>query len=139
RPTGRSATRCRGMIMAAEARLGGGLRGQSKPLGRDEVQFYEDVARRRGRCPAIILKMFDKDMEVLEATQKGAVWYVDKRREKEEAGQGIVVTRREPVLVAGGAALYTAAQAQKFHLCNLTKESRQEVAEAYQMPPTSLR
>lgn len=130
---------CREIVMSAEARLGEVLRDQGQALGKGEMHFYEEVAHGRSRCPALVLKMFDKEMEVLEATRMGAVWYIDRRNEASEAQNGIIVTRREPVLVAGSAALYTPTQAQKFALCNLIKESRQDVASAYQLSPTSLR
>src|SRR5262249_34382805 len=61
-------------------------------------------------------------------------------KEAEEAKRCLAATRREPVLPAGSPALYDANQAQKFGLCRLTKKAtRQEVAEAYGLPPSSLR
>lgn len=130
---------CREIVMASEARLGDVLRDAQAPLRKDQVQFYDEVARGRGRSPAVVAKMFDRELEVVEATRMGAVWYIDRRREAEEAQRGIVATRREPVLPAGSIGLYGAAQAQKLGLCQLIRESRQEVAEAYQMPAASLR
>jgi membrane-bound ClpP family serine protease len=131
---------CQEIVMAREARLGDALRGEAgKALAPDQRQFYLLVAERRGRCPALVLKMLDKDMDVLEGRRKLAVWYIDARQERAEAEKGFVVTRREPVVAAGAPALYSAAQAEKFSLCQLISESRQEVATAYQMPGASLR
>ncbi len=131
---------CKEIVMSADAKLGDVLRDQQKPLFPDQVQFYETVATGRGRCPAIVLKMLDRDIEVVEATRGGAVWYVDKQRQAKNPEPGVVVTRRDtPVIPAGALGLYTAADAQKYTLCDHVKETRQEVAEAYQLSASSLR
>jgi membrane-bound ClpP family serine protease len=103
----------------------------------NRVHFYEEVARRRGRCPAIVLKMLDKNMEVLRGTRPdGSVWYVDRRRQKDE---NLAAVQPEPVLPAGSAAFYTPKQAQEFGLCRQQLRSRQDVALAYDLPDSSLR
>jgi membrane-bound ClpP family serine protease len=130
---------CTDIVMSAEAKLGNVAKDLSGRLLDDEIHFYENVARSRGLCPAIVLKMLDRDMEVLEATRQGAVWYVDKRRQAQEAQQGAIVTRQDPVLLAGNYGFYIAAQAKKFGLCKLVKENRPDVAEAYQLTASSLR
>ncbi|MFN4258091.1 MAG: NfeD family protein [Gemmataceae bacterium] len=126
---------CKDLVMASRAHLGDALRGQSEPLAEDQLRFYRQVARHPGRWP-IIWKMLDKNVEVLEATRGGGIWYVARGQEPEE---GVVVLPRGPVLPAGNVGLYTAAEALRFGLCKLIKESRQEVAEAYQLSPSSLR
>jgi membrane-bound ClpP family serine protease len=128
---------CKDVVMSSDARLGDVIRDQPKGLKNDQRQFYEDVANGRGRCPAIVLRMADPSIQVLEGLRRGARWYIDKRREAEEVQQGFVVTRRDPPLPPAG--LYTAAQAEKLTLCTLIKESRQEIAEAYRLPPRALR
>jgi len=130
---------CKEIVMSTDAKLGDVLRDQSKPLDPDQVQFYETIAAGRGRCPAIILKMLDKDAEIVEASRAGAVWYVDRRKQAKNPEQGVIVTRQDPVLPAGNAGFYSAAQAQKFTLSDHLKETRQEVAEAYQLSASSLR
>src|SRR5205807_9040592 len=72
-------------------------------------------------------------------TRNGAVWYIDKRQLAQESKQGFVPTLATPVLLAETAGNYTTVQAQKFGLCSLKKETRQELAEAYRLPPRSLR
>jgi membrane-bound ClpP family serine protease len=135
---------CQELIMSKEAKLGRALseREEKKmPLRErddDRVIFYRTVVEGR-YPPAIVLKMLDRRMEVVEATWKGGVWYIDKSRQPEEAAKGVVVTRQEPVLPRGDLGFYTAAEAQKFGLCTLLKESRAELAEAYQLAPSSLR
>jgi len=135
---------CQELVMSREAKLGRALSDREekkKPLREkddDRVIFYKTVVEGR-YPPAIVLKMLDRKIEVVEATWKSGVWYIDKTRQAEEAAKGVVVTRQEPVLPPGDLAFYTAAEAQKFGLCRLQKESRIEVAEAYRLAPSSLR
>jgi membrane-bound ClpP family serine protease len=130
---------CKEIVMSAGAHLGNVAADLPSKLLEDEVQFYEHVAKSRGWCPAIVLKMLDRDLEVLEATRRGGVWYIDKRKQAREAQEGVIVTRQEPVLLAGNLAFYNATQAQKFGLCKLVKDNRADVAEAYQLTASSLR
>lgn len=135
---------CQEIVMSKEAKLGRALSDREEkkmPLREqddDRVIFYKTVVEGH-YAPAIVLKMLDRKIEVVEATWKGGVWYLDKARQAEEAAKGVVVTRQEPVLPRGDLGFYTAADAQKFGLCRLQKESRSEVAEAYQLTPSSLR
>lgn len=125
---------------SVEAKLGDALRDQTRPLDDDQRFFYTKVAQRTGRCPALILKMADKNMEVVEGTRDRAVWYADRSQIEEEKKQGFVPTQPPlVVLEAGKAALYTSPQATRFSLCNLQKETRAEVATAYNLPARSLR
>jgi membrane-bound ClpP family serine protease len=127
---------CSELVMSHDARIGDALRDQPEPLGKDQERFYQEVARHGGRWP-IIWKMLNKDIEVLEGRRRddGSVWYVARGHEE----KGVQIVRTEPVLLAGTIGLYTAAEAQKYGLCKLIKESRQEVADAYQLPASSLR
>ena len=81
-------------------------------------------------------------MEVVAAVRAkgGGDWYIDRRRTAEEAKEGVVVTNPEPVVPAGATStLYTQKDAARLGLATLTKETRQEVAEAYGLGPASLR
>src|SRR5208283_3069458 len=102
---------------------------------------YREVTRDR-RCPAVVLKMLDNNLELLRAKKlKGSGdWYIDSRQKEVEAKNGIIVIDPTPV-IAGGAqsSLFTQEQAGNLGLCILRKENRQEVAEAYGLPPSSLR
>lgn len=125
---------------SAEAKLGDALREQNRGLDDDQKLFYTKVAQRTGRCPALILKMADKNMEVVEGTRDRAVWYADRNRLDEEKKLGFVPSQPLQVVVeAGKAGLYTTAQATKFGLVGLQKETRAEVAVAYSLPTRSLR
>jgi membrane-bound ClpP family serine protease len=93
----------------------------------------------RGR-EALVLKMLDRGVVLLEGrTRTGAVWYLDGRKRAEAEREGIDSIHPQPLLPAGALALYTAAEARKYNLCQQIKESRQEVAELYQLPSSSLR
>ncbi len=134
---------CRDIVMSSEAHLGS-VRpdpDQQDPLSGTILEAYREVVKER-RCPAIALKMLDKDMEVVRATRvRGAGdWYIDKRRAAEEAKEGVIVLNPDPVIGTGpSTTLYSAETAQKFGLIASRKENRQEVAEAYGLGPASLR
>ncbi len=131
---------CREIVMAREAKLGDVPRGQKRPLPRDQVVFYEEVIQGRARNPALVLKMLDRDVEVIEANRNGSKWYIDKRRIKEEEKHNIVATNLSPILPAGAIGLYTGEQAQKFELCRPRLiETPQDLALAYELPSSSLR
>jgi membrane-bound ClpP family serine protease len=131
---------CKEMVMADGAAIGDVLRDQNEPLSRSKREAYREVIR--GRCPAIVLKMLDPDMVVLKARKlQGGEWYIDARQRAAEEKNGIVVTDPQPVLSSGPkSTLFTAEQARQFGLCQpFFLQTRQQVAEKYQLPPTSLR
>jgi membrane-bound ClpP family serine protease len=134
---------CNEIVMSSEARLGN-VRRYDDPheaVEPDVEAAYDAVAKNR-RCPAIVLKMLHRDMVILKATKVGAggVWYIDKGRLAEAEREGYR-PNPDPVLGTGPAStLYTQQQAQQFGLAALmSKENRQEVAEAYGLGPASLR
>jgi membrane-bound ClpP family serine protease len=134
---------CRDIVMSAEAKLGDVCHDpdSSRLLASMVPAAYREVIRDR-RCPAIVLKMLDRDMEVVRAKRlKGSGdWYIDLRLKEAEAKNGVIVLNPTPVLGKGGhTTLYDQKQAEQFGLSVLRKETRQEVAEAYGLPPTSLR
>jgi membrane-bound ClpP family serine protease len=128
---------CQEIVMSVDARIGDAIRDQPGPLLPDQLQFYEYVAKSRGRYPAVVLKMLDKDVEVVQGTRDNGVWYIDKRRKKEETG--FQETGLAPGLGPGRTAIYTAQQGEKYYrLCNLIRETPNEVIEAYGLPPRTL-
>jgi membrane-bound ClpP family serine protease len=129
---------CNDIVMAAgdDVHLGNVFPDAGEQPKKNHVHYYGEIAGKRGRCPALVLKMLDKDMDVLRGTQaEGRVWYVDRRRQKEE---NLVAVQPEPVLPAGTAGFYSAKQAQEFGLCKQQLNTRQEVAQRYDMPESSL-
>jgi membrane-bound ClpP family serine protease len=136
---------CQEIVMSKNARLGDAL-GDSRPggdkvhrLDDDQFIFYERVARSYS-SPAIVLKMVDKDIEVVEGTRGGGVVFIDKRQEAEENKKGFVAAAvRDPVLRPGQTARYDVAQALKFGLATKQLDTRKEVKDAYRLPTSSLR
>jgi membrane-bound serine protease (ClpP class) len=127
---------CKELVMSADAKLGPVQKeGTGRPT-ETELQAYREIITGRKLSPALILKLLDRDMEVMEGTRNGSVTYLS-RAEIPDA-KGFVLTKRDPV-VGKGVGSYTRTQAQEFGLCRLGKETRQEVAEVYQMPANSLR
>jgi membrane-bound ClpP family serine protease len=128
---------CQELVMADEAKIGNAIRDQVEPLGKDQRVQYREVAEKRGRSPAVVLKMLDKDSEVFSATRNGGDWFVDGDQQPEP---GLVINRAAgPVLPKGNVALFTTAEALKYKLCRLTKATREDVAGWYGMSPSSLR
>ncbi|HJT76986.1 MAG TPA: hypothetical protein VJ739_07255, partial [Gemmataceae bacterium] len=129
---------CRELVMSPDARLGPVVEDQDPPLTQTKLQAYRDIIKGRNLCPAVVLKLADRDMEVLQGLRGGAIWYVDARRQAEEKKEGVVVSNPTPVLGRGKAS-YSAAQAQTFGLCGRIMETRQDVVREYGLPRTSLR
>jgi membrane-bound ClpP family serine protease len=130
---------CKEIVMSKRARLGDVVGRQTPNVKEDQRVFYEHVARGRYK-PAVVLKMLDKDLEVVEGTLAGSTHYIDRRQEAQEIKKGFVPTgRHDPTLAAGRAGVYDAAQAEKFGLCRLQLETRRDVKDAYGLPTSSLR
>jgi membrane-bound ClpP family serine protease len=137
---------CKEIVLSKQGKLGDALRdnfndptgSQGRPLEEDERLFYRTVAEGRGYAPALVLKMLDKEIEVLEGTRNGGTRYIDQRQEAKEKQEGFVRTRL--LLPAGKRALYDAAQAAAFGLCkDNSLDTRRDVKEAYHLPTSSLR
>ncbi len=134
---------CKDVVMSSAARLGDVRRDDdlARPLAGAVLEAYREVVKDR-RCPAVVLKMLDRDMEVVRAKRLKASgdWFVDKRQQDAEAKNGVIVLDPTPVVGAGAhSTLYTQEQADRLGLCTLREENRQGVAEAYGLPATSLR
>jgi membrane-bound ClpP family serine protease len=95
----------------------------------------------RTRCPPdVVLKLLDRGMEIVEGrSNQGVVFYLDPRDKEERAEKKIEVLDPNPI-VGKGVASYTPALAQKLGLTNSpTRESKEEVANLFRMPPGSVR
>ena len=108
---------CQELVMSDDAKIGDAIRDQQEPLGDDQLLFYRKVAEKRGRSPALILKMLDKNLEVYQATRNLGVWFVDGNQQPEP---GLIVNRAVgPMIPKGATALFTANEALKYELCKL--------------------
>src|SRR5262249_25167375 len=114
---------CREIAMSAEAKIGAVTRDLPGPLSKSKIEAYEEIARARSRCRAIVLKMLDPSVELVEGTWRGrgGAWWIDAKQKTEEEKANFQQTRPEPVLPAGTLGFYTNAQAKQFGLCNLTR------------------
>ncbi|GIW78244.1 MAG: nodulation protein NfeD [Gemmatales bacterium] len=121
-------------LLSAEGKLGDILRGQDRPLQEDQQIYYMYVARRRGHAPAVVLKMADAGVELIKGTRAGGVTYIDGRQLDQERKKGFVPVGENPVMPAGRRAVYSAQQAFDFGLCQVFAETRQQLAEVYQLP-----
>jgi membrane-bound ClpP family serine protease len=131
---------CKEVVMAKKSRIGNVPGKQAIRLEADKLLFYQHLAERRRYFPAIVLKMADRDMEVIEGTRGAGPWYIDARNKDDEVKNGFIAAeRRDPALGSGKAALYDAAQAVKYGLCRLELETRNDVKDAYRLPTSSLR
>lgn len=130
---------CKELVMSREASLGEvSAPDEAGPPRPKVVGAYKGVAPPAQE--AIVLKMLDKEVEVIEGRKNGnTTWYIDRRHQAEAAREGVVVVNQQPVLPAGALALLRAPEALKYGLCKLIKETPQEVLEAYSLPPSSLR
>jgi membrane-bound ClpP family serine protease len=129
---------CKEVVMSSEAALGDVLPDQAEPPDEDELRVYARMAG-HGR-EALVLKMLDKNVVLLEGrTRAGGVWFLDARKKDEAEREGIVAINPLPLMPAGSLALYSANEARKYNLCQQIRDTRQEVAELYQLPASSLR
>src|SRR5262245_53770086 len=72
---------CDALVMSAPATLGDVLPDQPGPPTNRVVQTYRDIAGRPRE--ALVLKMLDRGVEVLEGRRNNAAWYLDGRRREE--------------------------------------------------------
>jgi membrane-bound serine protease (ClpP class) len=128
---------CKELVMAPDAVIGDVRPDQAGPPDEDEVLIYGRLAG-HGR-EALVLKMLDKDVILRQGRRNNAIWFFDGRKAEDAKRDNIVAIDPQPVKPAGAVGLYTAEEAQRYGLCKLVKGTRQEVAEAYQLPPASLR
>jgi membrane-bound ClpP family serine protease len=134
---------CKDLVMSSEARLGNVIGDSTDPLDEDQRQFYRQLAEQRvGRAQAaLVLKMFDKNLEVIKATTlQGSEYFLDRAAPPPPE---VRLTGREPVVPGLGKneiGFYPARQARnELHLCKLIRETREEVKDAYDLKPASLR
>ncbi|MFL5342342.1 MAG: NfeD family protein [Gemmataceae bacterium] len=127
---------CRELVMAGspDTKIGEVLPDPNEPRNPTQLDAY---ARAAGESrAAVVLKMLDPRIEVLEGRKNNAVFYIDRAKPAE----GVVGIKPEPVLPAGRLALLSGDEAVRFGLAKLTnKDSRQQVAEAYGLSASSLK
>ncbi|HEY1377169.1 MAG TPA: NfeD family protein [Gemmataceae bacterium] len=129
---------CQQLVMSSDAVLGPVLTDPNTPPDADELAHYARVAGKARE--ALVLKMLDRSVAVLEGRlPNGAVTYFDARKRADAEREGVAGVLPEPVLPAGAVAKYDADEALRYGLAQAKLESKQEVAERFQLPPLSLR
>jgi membrane-bound ClpP family serine protease len=122
----------------------GNVSSDDEPLPRDleqfynhfQVRYYRELAEKQGRTPAVVLKMLNKDLPVLQGIRAdGSTCYVNPKWYKE---QGATAEPKEVVLPVGSPGFYTAKQAQRFGLCKIALDNRRDVKDWFEMPDSSL-
>jgi membrane-bound ClpP family serine protease len=121
---------CQHVVMSQKAKLGPVVADSGKPANKFETAAYEELAVRLNGNPDLVRKLFDRDVSIVPSKQGG---WVDARKLDEVAGG------RAPLFERGDAAVFDFAKAKLAGLCELdARESRQELADAYQLPRSAL-
>lgn len=130
--------------MTPESKLGDIRRDHNGPPPDDEKEFCKRLVSSHSRCPALVLKMIDKTIAVVEGKWRvqGGRWWVDKNLLAQESARGFVPAQvngeREHALSAGRIGLYTAAEAKEFGLCQRVCDSEDKFLTEYKLSPTSI-
>lgn len=132
---------CVDLIMSQNAQIGEVVGPNELPEER-HIREYAEIAGRTKE--AVVRKMLDKNVEVVEGTDTTTrnVIYVDSALVgKEGPFETVIATRpnrEKPALPRGSVGLYGTEQAQKFKLCQDVKNDRNEVLEHYNLSPVAL-
>jgi membrane-bound ClpP family serine protease len=121
---------CDELVMSSDAKIGE-VWSAERPVDQNERQVYEQMAGLMRAGP--VLKMFDKDVRLVQATYKNTTIYVDARKleAKDKAYADVQPGNMTPVLPAGAVGLYTIDQAIRFKLANQQADTLDEVREKY--------
>jgi membrane-bound ClpP family serine protease len=128
---------CTNVVMSQEARLGE-VAGPNEVIGEEKARAYSTYAGPPRE--AAVMKMLDKNIEVVQGHKAGAPFYIDSAKIGQPGYQDVAVPppgQRKIVMPRGNLALYATDQALQFQLCQLVLETREQVAEQYNMDPAS--
>jgi len=118
---------CQQVIMSEHARLGPVLLDGAAPLKPHVQGAYVDFCERL--APALVRKLFDRDLVVVPGKQGGFV----------AASSKNASPNGKPVFEAGTLAVYTFTKARDVKLCEQDpRETREDVARAFNLPRESL-
>jgi membrane-bound ClpP family serine protease len=88
---------------------------------------------------AVVSKMLDPNVEVMEGRKNNAAFFFDRRKQAEVVAAGVIGIKPDPVIPRGRIALLNQNEADRFGFCKLkNKESRLQVAEAYGLSSGSM-
>ena len=120
---------CQELVMSSDAVLGPVVADKDGSLNDLKRGAYKRLARKGQE--ALIQKMFDRDVAVLEGRLNNGVVYLDARKRTEAERSGVVGVGPQAILPAGTVKGYTTDEALRYGLCQARLESKQEVAERF--------
>lgn len=135
---------CREVVLGTKGKLGPVVDAQTPTPDKIDLARYVWVAEKRGLFPAVVLKMVDKDVNLLEGQSKNGPCYIDGNRLNEEVaknGFNRESGRPVPGFAHGQTEGYNHARALKYGLCKNGKplDSWADLKAAYDLPDSSLR
>ncbi|HMC66960.1 MAG TPA: hypothetical protein VKI65_18630, partial [Gemmataceae bacterium] len=102
---------CAEIVMSSEGKLGD-VTHDPGPIPAKYLREYEDIARKRGRAPAIVVKMLDPKLEVFQGKRADkSDAYVNKAEDAKK--EGIVALNAAAVVAAGELGLFDYDKARK--------------------------
>ena len=89
---------CSEIVMSSDGKLGDVMRDQGT-LSAKHLREYEEIARKRGRAPAVVLKMLDPKLEIFQGKRADkSDGYVNKSEDAKK--EGILSLNPTPVMAA---------------------------------------
>ena len=126
---------CNDLIMSRNAKIGEVTEPNKIPQ-LDEMEFYARVVGEEKE--AVVLKMLDKNVEVVLGRKGGTPIYVDVAKAMQKDVNVAPASKANPVLPRGTLGFYSLEQAMKFRLCSDSLENRPAVKEKYRLDPASM-
>lgn len=121
---------CREIVMSSAGAIGPIEPDANAARPAFQLNAYRDFAG-EARA-AVIMKMIDANVEVMEGRKNNAAYYFDRRAQAEAVAGGVVGIKPEAAIPRGKVVSLNQDDATRFGFCKLkNKESRQQVAEAY--------
>ncbi len=117
-----------------------------QPIDRTKMNAYLQIAERRGRPAALLLKMLDPNLAVFEFEANGKRYKLDPNRaERYQLPNTVLLNpeerRLQPQLILepGRLGIYSAKEAEASGLINRTVATAQELVERLRIPPSVLK
>ena len=128
---------CKDLVMSSEGKIGE-VAGPNDVIPEADAREYVRIVNSKFK-EAVVLKMLDKNIEVVSGKEGGSQIYVDSAN-VQKAGTpfvDVIITDKnaKPVLPRGSVGLYNLEQAMQFKLCEQALETRHAIADAYSLSP----
>ena len=128
---------CSELVMSTDAKLGEVATSRDNISDEDAREYAKFAGESR---EAVVLKMLDRNIEVVMGLRKGSPIYVDSAKAgKPGPFQDVFVPKdAKVVLPRGSIGLYNTEQAIRFGLSSAPLNTRQEVKDRYNLPPAAM-